>query len=89
MPAALVKARGGVYLAGGFYAFRGFGSRLGGAEVGQPKDTDPFLRIGYSYDGRYGRQSAEVSIPVPPGKETEAEEAEEVAAELNRAAGRP
>ena len=80
-PGLVLIARGGVYLAGEFHDFRVFGSRLEGAEVARGEDAGRLLRIGYSYDGRYGRQAAEVSIPVPPGKEVEAED---VAAALNR-----
>jgi len=83
-PGLVLIARSGVYLAGEFHDFRLFDSRLEGAEVRQLEDARRLLCIGYSYDGRHGRQSAEVSIPIPPGKETEAEE---VAAELNRVSG--
>jgi hypothetical protein len=76
-------ASGGVYLAGEFHDFRVLGSRLDGAAVRRKGREEAILRIGYSYPSRAGRQSATLDLPVPSGREAEAER---VAAELSRSA---
>jgi hypothetical protein len=65
-------ARTGIYLNKSLHNWNMFGSRLDSVQL--LREESPLLEFVYSYPARNGRQSAEVRVPVPAGREVEAEQ---------------
>lgn len=78
-PGLVLIAPGGVYFSGEFHDFHVIGTRLEVAEVREDENQGYYLDIVYSFQTRAGRQTAELAIPIPKGRE---QEAKRVAAEL-------
>jgi hypothetical protein len=64
-------ARTGVYLNRALHNWNMFGASLD--DVRLIREESPLVEFVYSYPARHGRQGAEVRVPVPAGKEEEAE----------------
>ena len=65
-------ARTGVYLNKTLHNWNMFGSRLDSVQLLQEESC--LLEFAYSFPARHGRQRTEVRVPVPAGKEVEAEQ---------------
>lgn len=65
-------ARTGVYLNKALHNWNMFGSRLDSVQLLQEESC--LLEFAYSFPARHGRQHTEVRVPVPFGKEGEAEQ---------------
>jgi hypothetical protein len=64
-------ARTGVYLNRAFHNWNMFGASLDSVRL--IREESPLVEFVYSYPARHGRQRAEVRVPVPVGKEGEAD----------------
>jgi len=64
-------ARTGVYLNGALHNWNMFGASLDSVKL--IREESPLVEFVYSYPARHGRQGAEVRVPVPAGKEEEAD----------------
>ena len=64
-------ARTGVYLNRALHNWNMFGASLDAVRL--IREESPLVEFVYSYPARHGRQGAEVRVPVPVGKEEEAD----------------